>query len=123
MTDVEFVMAADVVVMSTFSPLASFSSMPMSSTNAPRVPEPSSREYTETSPVGTVPAALSASPEPALPPPEQPMRPNAPSASRAPIAIITKRFFMLFLSLAPLPGAYLFASRSAAPDGAAPHGT
>ena len=108
MTDVEFVMAADVVVMSTFSPLASFSSMPMSSTNAPRVPEPSSREYTETSPDGTAPAAPSPSPpspEPALPPPEQPMRPNAPSASRAPIAIITKRFFMLFLSSAPLPGA------------------
>ena len=44
MTDVAFVMAAVGVVRSTLSPLVSFSSMPNSSMNAPRVPEPSSRE-------------------------------------------------------------------------------
>ena len=48
-TEVEFVMAAASVVMSTLLPAASFSSSPNSSMNAPRVPEPSSREYTEIS--------------------------------------------------------------------------
>ena len=40
---------ASSVVLSIFSPLASFSSTPNSSMNAPLVPEPSSREYTEIS--------------------------------------------------------------------------
>ena len=44
MTEVELVMTASVVVMSTVSPFSSSSSTPNSSTNALRVPEPSSRE-------------------------------------------------------------------------------
>ena len=39
-------MAAASVVLSTFWPSAFFSSTPVSSMNAPRVPEPSSREMT-----------------------------------------------------------------------------
>ena len=46
MTAVELVIAAVAVVMSTFSPSSFSCSMPKSSMKAPRVPEPSSREYT-----------------------------------------------------------------------------
>ena len=59
MTAVELVMAAAGVVMSTLSPLASFCSMPNSSMNAPRVPEPSSRERTVISPVMSPPVVSS----------------------------------------------------------------
>ena len=45
MTEVELVISALSVVRSTFFPLT-FSSIPNSSTNAPRVPDPSSREST-----------------------------------------------------------------------------
>ena len=45
-TAVELVIAAEEVVLSTFLPLPSFSSIPNSSINAPRVPDPSSREVT-----------------------------------------------------------------------------
>ena len=78
MTAVELVMAAAGVVMSTLSPLASFCSMPNSSTKAPRVPEPSSREYTEM-------GALADAPLPPwqsrpLQPYRRPMRPHNPQA-------------------------------------------
>ena len=50
-TSVLFVMLASCVVISTFSPSFS-SSIPNSSTNAPRVPDPSSREITSIAPDG-----------------------------------------------------------------------
>ena len=46
MTSVLFVIVASSVVLSTFLPLASFSSIPNSSINAPLVPEPSSLDTT-----------------------------------------------------------------------------
>ena len=114
MTDVELVMAAAGVVISTFSPLASFSSTPMSSMNALRVPDPSSREYTETSPDGDTSSAAAASPaawpESALFPEAQPARANAPRASTAPTARIMIFFFISFLSSCSFSPVFDFAA-------------
>ena len=49
-TSVLFAISASAVVLSTFLPSAVFSSTPVSSMNAPRVPEPSSREMTVIAP-------------------------------------------------------------------------
>src|SRR5699024_10736931 len=105
MTEVELVMAAAAVVMSTFSPLESSSSMPNSSTNAPRVPEPSSREYTEMLPEDDEPPS-----DPELPD-AQPNSPNIPSASAIAPAAIAKRFFMSTLSFDAPHGRLAFAQR------------
>lgn len=81
MTAVELVMAAAGVVMSTLSPLASFCSMPNSSTKAPRVPEPSSREYTEMGALADAPLPPDALAESPLRPYRRPMclrNPQAP---------------------------------------------
>ena len=86
MTAVELVMAAAGVVMSTLSPLASFCSMPNSSTKAPRVPEPSSREYTEMGALADAPLppdALAESPAAAVSPADAPTQP-ASATARAP---------------------------------------
>lgn len=84
MTAVELVMAAAGVVMSTLSPLASFCSMPNSSTKAPRVPEPSSREYTEMGALADAPLppdALAESPAAAVSPADVPAQPASATAS------------------------------------------
>ena len=58
-TEVLFVICASSVVRSSFSPASFFCSMPNSSMNAPRVPEPSSRERTVISPVMSPPVVSS----------------------------------------------------------------
>ena len=55
MTEVLLVTAAAGVVQSTFSPASFFCSTPNSSINAPRVPEPSSREITPISEAASKP--------------------------------------------------------------------
>ena len=50
-------MIASEVVLSVLLPLASLVSMPNSSMNAPRVPEPSSRDTTSMAPLAVLPAA------------------------------------------------------------------
>ena len=85
-TEVEFVIFASSVVMSTLLPSASFSSIPKSSTNAPLVPDPSSRERMVISPDAPVWSALSAVLSfPLLPHPT--MVPSANVATRSVAAI------------------------------------
>ena len=94
-TDVLFVMLASSVVLSTFSPEASFSSIPNNSIKAPLVPEPSSLETTEISfaasnSVSAFPSVLSELPE--FP------HPTAIEATIATVAVNAKNFFIFIFT-------------------------
>ena len=94
-TSVLFAISASAVVLSTFLPSAVFSSTPVSSMNAPRVPEPSSREMTVIAPETplSAPSAACVSEADA----------ELPQPARAPVSMSAARsrdtlFFMIVFS-------------------------
>ena len=91
MTDVLLVTVASVVVLSTFSPFTS-SSTPKSSTNAPLVPDPSSREMTLMLPPEEDPPSL---------PPSLSLLPHAARDIIITAAVIIAVTFLNFIVFSP----------------------